>query len=336
MQVTILGSGAWGTALGQVLTDNGHRVTVYGIDRAEVEDIARCHRNRKYFGDHPLPSALAATSDLSMIRGSEVLVLAVPSGALRGALTQAREHICRGTLVVNAAKGFDREGRCRLSDTMREVLADRVDRPVASIIGPSHAEEVIERMVTSVCAVSSDEGSARAVQRLFSNDYLRLYVNLDEAGAEYGAAIKNVIAIASGILVGRGYGDNAKAALVARGLREMIRYGTAKGGRERTYTGLTGLGDLVVTCFSEHSRNYRAGLAIGASDDAAAFLSENQMTVEGIGACRAIHEELAAGDLRIELPIVEALYRVLFEGARPSREIAALMSRPLKAEESEV
>lgn len=157
-------------------------------------------------------------------------------------------------------------------------------------------------------------------------------MNLDEVGAEYGAAVKNVIAIASGILVGRGYGDNAKAALVTRGLLEMIRYGCSKGGDAATYTGLTGLGDLVVTCFSVHSRNYRAGLEIGKRDDAASFLRENRMTVEGINSCKVIYEDLKKAGGGMELPIVEALYRVLYEGKRPSDEIAALMMRPLKAE----
>ena len=159
---------------------------------------------------------------------------------------------------------------------------------------------------------------------------MRLYSNTDEVGAEYGAAVKNVIAIASGILVGQGYGDNAKAALVDRGLLEMARYGVSKGGKPETYYGLTGLGDLVVTCFSIHSRNYRAGLAIGQANDAAEFLKNNKTTVEGINSCKVIYEDLKNCDF--EMPLVESLYRVLYENALPSEEIKTLMLRPLKQE----
>ena len=336
MKIAVYGSGSWGTALGQTLTDNGHQVTLYGVDREEIRDIRENHRNSRYFDDHILPENLLATEDIrEATENAEALVLAVPSHFLRDALEKGRPYIGENTLVINAAKGFDWEKNCRLTDTVRDVLAGVIRRPVASVIGPSHAEEVIRRMVTSICAVSTDEETARTVQRLFSGDYLRLYVNLDEVGAEYGAAVKNVIAIASGILVGRGYGDNAKAALVTRGLLEMIRYGCSKGGNAATYTGLTGLGDLVVTCFSVHSRNYRAGLEIGKRDDAASFLRENRMTVEGINSCKVIYEDLKKAGTDMELPIVEALYRVLYEGKRPSDEIAALMMRPLKAESAE-
>ena len=331
MKVTVYGTGSWGTALAQVLSDNGHDVWLYGVDESEINDINQNHRNSRYFDDLPIAEALKATSDIALAtEGAGAVVIAVPTKFIRSALQKGSPYIGENTLIINAAKGFDWEKNCRITDTMREVLTDRPHRTVASIIGPSHAEEVIQRMLTLVCAVSLDIDVANEVRTLFSNHYMRLYSNTDEVGAEYGAAVKNVIAIASGILVGQGYGDNAKAALVDRGLLEMARYGTSKGGKPETYYGLTGLGDLVVTCFSIHSRNYRAGLAIGKANDAAAFLAENKTTVEGVNSCKVIYEDLKNCDF--EMPLVESIYRVLYENALPSEEIKTLMLRPLKAE----
>ncbi len=330
MKIGIFGSGAWGTALGQVLCDNGHRVLIYGRTPEEVDDINRDHRNSRYFGEVPLTPALAATTDITAVAGfSDALLFAVPSGAFGEVLRGAEPYIGKETLLINAAKGFERGRNKRLSECMREAFAARPHGGIASLIGPSHAEEVIRRMLTSVAAVSEEAATAERVQALFSNEYFRVYVCTDEVGAEYGVAIKNVIALASGMLEGRGYGDNAKAALITRGLREMVRYGTAKGGRAETFFGLTGVGDLIVTCFSPHSRNYQAGLRIG-RENSATVLSEISATVEGVYSCRAVFEDAEA--CGIEMPIVGAVYRVLFCGAAPGEEISGLMCRPLKAE----
>lgn len=331
MKVTVYGTGSWGTALAQVLLDNGHDVWLYGVDKEEIRDINENHRNSRYFGELAIAEGLKATDNIEQAtKDACAVVIAVPTKFIRSALSKGSPYIGENTLIINAAKGFDWEKNCRITDTMRDVLKDRPHRTVASIIGPSHAEEVIQRMLTCVCAVSLDLEVANEVRTLFSNNYMRLYSNTDEIGAEYGAAVKNVIAIASGILVGQGYGDNAKAALVDRGLLEMTRYGVSKGGKPETYHGLTGLGDLVVTCFSIHSRNYRAGLAIGQANDAAEFLKNNKTTVEGVNSCKVIYEDLKNCDF--EMPLVESLFRVLYEGALPSEEIKTLMLRPLKVE----
>ncbi len=331
MKVTVYGTGSWGTALAQVLSDNGHDVLMYGVDPFEINDINENHRNSRYFEDLPIAEGLRATDDIRLAtEGAGAVIIAVPTKFIRSALQKGSPYIGENALIINAAKGFDWEKNCRITDTMREVLSDRSHRTVASIIGPSHAEEVIQRMLTCVCAVSQDLAVANEVRTLFSNNYMRLYSNTDEIGAEYGAAVKNVIAIASGILVGQGYGDNAKAALVDRGLLEMARYGTSKGGRPETYYGLTGLGDLVVTCFSIHSRNYRAGLAIGQANSAKEALANNNTTVEGVNSCKVIYEDLA--NCNFEMPLVEALYRILYCDAVPSEEIKNLMLRPLKQE----
>ena len=203
--------------------------------------------------------------------------------------------------------------------------------PVVSLIGPSHAEEVVIRMLTTVCAVSLDEKAAQDVQTLFSNDYFRVYRLTDEVGAEYGVAIKNVIAVAAGVLSGLGYGDNTKAALITRGLAEMVRYGMKKGGKLETYMGLTGVGDLIVTCSSIHSRNFQAGLEIGKTNDARSFMKNNKKTCEGIRTCRVIYEDAKKYD-DIELPIINAIYNVLYNNHEPKREIQQLMKRELKIE----
>ncbi len=333
MKVAILGTGSWGTALGQVLCDNGHTVTMYGVDEQQVNDININRKNSAFFKDpHTLPESMSATLDIAEAASDmDAFVCAVPSKFITDAVGKIAPYVKDDTLVINASKGFDTQTYTRLSVLISKSLLGKSNK-VVSIIGPSHAEEVILRKITSVCAVSSDIEAAKKVQRLFSNEYMRLYVNTDELGSEYGAAIKNVIAIASGICAGQGWGDNAKAALVTRGLAEMIRYGMVKGGNFETFAGLTGIGDLVVTCFSVHSRNYCAGYKIGQDDGTQDFYLTNKTTVEGIDSCRAIYEDVHKNHPDISIPLVDTLYGVLFEGVRPSDGISALMHRPLKNE----
>ena len=334
MNITILGTGSWGTALAQVLCDNGHNVIMYGVDQNQINDINNNHKNTAFFSeDDILPSSLRATSDIKeAAEGMDAFVCVVPSKFIPDAVSKIAPYVKEDTICINASKGFDTQTYSRLSTLVAKSLGEEKHNPIVSIIGPSHAEEVIKRKITSVCAVSRDIAAAEIVQRLFSCDYMRLYVNTDELGCEYGAAIKNVIAIASGITAGQGWGDNAKAALVTRGLAEMIRYGMAKGGKFETFAGLTGVGDLVVTCFSEHSRNYKAGLKIGIDNGTEDFYRTNVATVEGIDSCRAVYEDVHKNHPDISIPLVDTLYGVLFEGVPPSDAIAALMHRPLKIE----
>ena len=329
MKITVLGTGSWGTALALVLADNGNEVRMYGVDHSEIDDINRNHRNNRYFHGAPLPESIRAYADpREAAEGCELLLITVPTKFVTIALQAVKPYVTPGTLVVNASKGFDPATNNRMSQTVREELGECGIRPVVSIIGPSHAEEVVLRKLTAICAVSLDHDSAEQVQRIFSNNYLRLYVNSDEVGAEYGVAMKNVIALASGMMAGRGYGDNGRAALVTRGIAEMIRYGVSKGGRKETYIGLTGVGDLVVTCFSPHSRNYQAGYIIGQDNSAENFFRDNQKTVEGVNSCKVIYEDVMA-NCDFEMPIIGSVYDVLFRGKRPSDAIEELMNRPL-------
>ncbi|MGI6644823.1 MAG: NAD(P)H-dependent glycerol-3-phosphate dehydrogenase [Bacilli bacterium] len=332
MKVTVFGSGTWGTALAQVLTDNGHKVLIYGIEESQVDDINNNHMNSYFFGENVhLNENIKATTDIKKaINFSNIYVLSVPTAAMRSLLNEINAHLDHRALFINTAKGFDTQEVMRISDVIRNTIDEKNLRAVVSLIGPSHAEEVVVRMVTAVTATSKDKRAAEKVQKLFSNQYFRVYTQTDEIGAELGVAYKNAIAIASGILAGLGYGDNARAALITRGLAEMVRFSTHFGGKMQTYLGLTGLGDLIVTCNSIHSRNFQAGLAIGRENNAENFIKNNKKTVEGIRTTKIIYEVAKANN--IDVPIINAIYKVLYENVSPREAIVILMDRPLKPE----
>lgn len=333
MKIAILGTGSWATALSQVLIDNGHETMMYGINQDEINDINQYHQNSRYFKDVQIDEKIKATSNLEeTIKDASYILITVPTSAVRSILEQVRPFIKQKVTIINASKGFDLTTNKRISETIREVLDETYRNEVVSLIGPSHAEEVVIRQLTTVCSVSLDIECAKNVQELFSNTYFRVYSHQDEIGAEYGVALKNVIAIASGAIHGLGYGDNTRAALMTRGLAEMTRFGVRKGGLPETYLGLTGIGDLIVTCSSKHSRNFMAGYEIGLADDAEEFMKNNKKTVEGIRTCKVIYEDLRANYPDVEMPIVEAIYAVLYRGVKPSQAIQVLMLRELKQE----
>lgn len=328
MKVGILGTGSWGTALAQVLCDNGHDVLLWGISNKQVRDIEEFHHNYDYF-EEEISHKIHATMELSFMSDRELLLSAVPSQFIEEVIEKVKPYTIHTKEFVNVSKGFHPNTHERLSEVIEKSLGN--DIPIVSLIGPSHAEEVIQRKLTVVNSVSISSEAAQLVQSLFSNDYFRVYTNTDVIGAEIGVAVKNIMAIASGILEGIGQGDNAKAALITRGLAEMSRYGTAKGGKLETYLGLDGVGDLIVTCMSKHSRNYMAGYEIGKNHGAKSFLETNQKTVEGIFACKIVYED--AQKIGISMPITEEVYHVLFDEKDPSIAIHDLMSRDLKQED---
>lgn len=332
MKVTVLGTGTWGTALAQLLCDNDNDVIMYGIVESEVEDIELHHQNSKYFGpDILLPATLRATMSLQeAMEGTEMVVVAVPTQAVRSVLKQAKPYFKNKPYVVSVAKGFDPETGKRMSEVVREVLPSDIRQEVVSLIGPGHAEEVILRWLTCVTSTSIDIKAATKVQKTFSNDYFRVYTQTDEVGAEFGVALKNAIALASGMCEGIGLGDNARAALVTRGLAEIVRFGVHFGGNLNTYLGLTGLGDLMVTCNSCHSRNFMAGEEIGKANSAVDFLKNNKKTVEGVRTAKVVYE--LAKEHNIDMPIIEAVYKVLYEHALPKETLSEMMKRSLKSE----
>lgn len=330
MKTAVLGSGSWGTALAQVLADNKEDVLIWGRNQSEVDDINRNHKNSRFF-DTEINPAVKATTDLSEIHGCQCLLLAVPSIAMENVLRNAIAYLDEPVVVINVAKGFHPASHKRLSVVIKETVPQDRLRAVVSLIGPSHAEEVILRLLTVINSVSDDMAAAEMVQRMFSNSYFRVYTNDDVIGAEVGTAVKNIMAIASGCLTGIGQGDNARAALMTRGLAEMSRFGIALGGRKETYLGLDGVGDLIVTCTSHHSRNFMAGYEIGKAHGAEEFLKNNKRTVEGIFACKIVHEE--AIKRHISMPITDQVYAVVYEGKSPDQAIHDLMNRNLKQED---
>lgn len=330
MKVVIIGSGSWGTGLAQVLCDNKVNVTIYGNCSSETEDINVNHKNTKYFNMIDLHPQIKATTDIHVVQGADVVVLSVPTIAIEDVCKDIDQMLDKKTIVVNTSKGFHPESFERMSNVIRNNIREEHLSSVVSLIGPSHAEEVVIRMLTTICAVSLNEDDAKIVQGLFSNDYLRIYTGIDEIGSEIGVAVKNTIALASGILYGLGYGDNTRAALITRGLMEMTRYGIAMGGKKETFMGLTGIGDLIVTCTSEHSRNFQAGYEIGKHNSAAYFWDHNNKTVEGVRTAKAVHE--TAIKMGIEMPIVNEIYQVLFKDKSPIESAKHLMLRDLKSE----
>lgn len=331
MKVCVLGLGSWGSALANVLANNQHDVTIYGINQASVDEMNQKHQLTEFFGSEVhFNKSIKASTDLKVcLKGCEMLLIALPSHVIKEVLKQVEPLLDHKIYIVNASKGFDLETFDRLSTLIRKSIDSKHHYEIISLIGPSHAEEVVINQITTVAAVSLDLECARLIQKAFSNDYFRVYTQNDEIGSEYGVAMKNIFALASGALAGLGYGDNARASLITRGLQEMIAYGTFKGGKMETFLGLTGIGDLIVTATSQHSRNFRAGFEIGKANDGS-VLQKLNMTVEGAKACKAVYEESQLN--QIELPIISAIYQVLYLGKKPSEVIEMLMARDLKPE----
>lgn len=330
MKTAVIGTGSWGTALAQVLADNGQDVILYGIDPGEIQDINENHRNSKFFPETELNPALKATGNLEDAADADIVLLAVPSAAIAPVARQVADVLKKKAIWINVAKGFNPGTNERLSEVLRrEIPADKLSS-VVSLIGPSHAEEVVERQLTTIDAVSLNEKDAETVQKLFSNGYMRIYTGTDEIGSEFGAAVKNVMAIASGIIAGLGYKDNTRAALITRGLQEMIRFGSHFGGNPETFIGLTGVGDLIVTCSSWNSRNFQAGYQIGKENDVKHFLETNKKTTEGIRTAKIVHD--LARQEGIDVPICEEVYQILYEAKEPRLCASDLMLRDLKKE----
>lgn len=330
MKTVVIGSGSWGTALAQVLADNKEEVIIYGIEKSEIDDINLNHENSKYFEGVELNPNLKATDDITVVKDADIVLLAVPTFAIEGICLQIDPYLKNNIIVVNVSKGFHPETSERMSEVIRRCISKEHLSSVVSLIGPSHAEEVVIRLLTTIDAVSLKEEDAQAIQLTFSNNYLRIYTGDDEIGSELGVAIKNVMAIASGILSGLGYQDNTRAALITRGLQEMIRYGVFFGGKQQTFIGLTGIGDLIVTCTSVHSRNFEAGYQIGKENDVTNFLKYNKKTVEGVRTAKIVHK--VAKENNIDMPICEEVYQILFEGKEPKTCANDLMLRELKKE----
>ena len=325
MKAAVIGSGAWGTALAIRLCKNGHDVTMWTFETDLIDEMNRTHRNPRLPGAI-LPESLKISGDYACAEGCELVVIASPSFPLRSVCRGVAPHVGENAVVVSVTKGLEAGTHLRMS----QVAAQEIGKDVVVLTGPSHAEEVSIDIPTGLLAASSDQKKAEFVQDAFMSDTLRIYTSADPVGAELGAALKNVIALCAGIVDGLGFGDNTKAMLMTRGLTETARLGVALGAQKDTFAGLAGVGDLIVTCCSMHSRNRRAGILIGQGKSAKEAMEEVGAVVEGYYAAKSAYE-LGKAE-HIDMPITEAAYKVLYEDANVKEAVQDLLRRSRKSE----
>lgn len=324
-KITILGSGGWGMALSMVAEANGHEVTIWTPFSEEAENLIANHGNERLLPGIRFPENIKVTTDIGSAEGSLVTVIATPSFAVRETAKRLSE-VKNAGIVTCVAKGFEKGSLFRLSEVIRDEIKEN---PIVALSGPSHAEEVARGIPTMLAAASVDKTAAETVQKAFSNGFMRVYTNSDIIGVELGGAIKNVLAVAAGVCDGMGLGDNSKAALITRGLVEMSRLGAAMGANVQTFSGLAGLGDLIVTCTSKHSRNNRFGNLVGSGvpvDQALRTVG----TVEGYYAAEMTMA--LAEKYKVSMPITEVCYGILYENLPLMRSVEYLMTRPFGAE----
>ena len=327
MKIAVVGSGGWGTALALTLLDNGHDVTIWSFDEKEAE-ILRTTRENPLLKGVLLPDALQITTDMAFLEDKELAVFATPSFAVRQTARAAAPYLKDGTLIVSVSKGIEKNTSLRLSQVIDEETGGRCR--VVALSGPSHAEEVGRKVPTGCVAASPDRAAAEMVQDIFMNPYFRVYSSPDIVGVELAAALKNVIALCYGVCDGLGCGDNTRALLMTRGLTETARLGVAMGGKKETFAGLAGVGDLIVTCTSMHSRNHRAGILIGQGKSVEEALKEIGAVVEGYYATDTV--KTLAAKYGIEMPISDGAYQVLYNGKKPQDVLVELMRRDKKHE----
>ncbi len=328
--VSVLGAGSWGTALASLLKDNGNQVTIWSIDKNEVDMLNEFHEQKDKLPGVILDKDIIATTNLEeAIVGRDILVFAVPSPFVRSTAKSASPYVSEGQIIVNVAKGIEDSTLM----TLVEIIEEEIPKAkVAVLSGPSHAEEVGKKIPTTVVVGSRDRDVAHLIQDAFMNQVFRVYTSPDVIGIELGGSIKNVIALAAGVVDGLGYGDNTKAALMTRGATEMARLGVAMGGKYSTFSGLSGIGDLIVTCTSKHSRNRSAGYLIGQGKTYTEAMDEVKMVVEGVYSAKAA---LALSKkYNISMPIVEQVNKVLFEDIPAREAVMSLLLRD-RAVESE-
>ena len=330
-KITVFGTGSFGTALANVLAENGHLVLMWGKNENTVDEINQSHQNKRYLKDVTLNETIKATSQLEQaVNFSDIFLIALPTKAIRDVVTEINQHIKTKKTFIHVAKGIENETFKRVSEMIEDSVSKNHKNGVGVLSGPSHAEEVVIKQPTTVAASSKDEHISKLIQDLFMNDYLRVYTNNDLIGVELGGALKNIIAVASGIVAGMGYGDNAKAALMTRGLAEISRLGEKLGADPMTFLGLGGIGDLIVTCTSTHSRNYTLGYKLGKGKTTEEALNEMNMVVEGIYTTNSVYH--LAKSQNVDMPITNALYKVLFEDKPVKDSVKDLMGRDKKAE----
>ena len=330
-RIAVIGGGSWGTALADALARNGHDTLLWAYEKELVDEINGSHANSLFLPGIPLHPALACTANLAeALAGRGLILLVTPVQVMRGVLAQAAPLIGQDTVIVNASKGIELETLKTVSQVCGELLGPEALSRYVALSGPTFAREVASGFPSLIVAASRTEGCARRVQAALSSPQLRVYTNSDVIGVELGGAVKNVIAIAAGISDGLGFGHNARAALITRGLAEMNRLGQAMGAQEATFAGLAGMGDLVLTCTGDLSRNRTVGFKLGQGHRLADILAEMRMVAEGVKSAESVYQ--LARKLRVEMPIVEKTFQILHEDKPARQAVTELMARELKAE----
>lgn len=333
-KIAVLGAGSWGSVLANMLVENGHDVKLWSRNQDQVDELNNNHVNPAYMKDFTYSDKLIATNDMKdAVEGADVVLVVIPTKGIREVaqkLNTVLKELGQQSLIVHATKGLEQNTYKRPSEMLAEEIEPAYRRDIVVLSGPSHAESVAIKDMTAVTAACQNLTDAEKVQKLFSNSYFRVYTNDDVIGAEFGAALKNIIAIGAGALQGLGYHDNARAALITRGLAEIRRLGVAFGANPMTFIGLSGVGDLVVTATSKNSRNWRAGYQLGQGQKLDDVIKNMGMVIEGVYTTKAAHE--LSQKRQVKMPITDALYRVLYEDEDIKTAISQLMSRDLTSE----
>lgn len=328
--IAVLGAGSWGTTLAILLAEKGHQVFLWAHRKEFADDLNASRENKRYLSGVRLPDAIEISSDIHYAAQAEMIVVATPSQAVRETLVHLKPYPFINATFVNVSKGIELGTGMRMSEVTQSALPQLRLEQIAALYGPSHAEEVSRHQPTTVVAASVSKDTAKRVQEVFRTAMFRVYANTDLIGVEIAGSVKNIMAIAAGIADGIGYGDNAKAAIVTRGLAEVSRLGVRLGANPLTFSGLAGIGDLVVTCSSKHSRNRYVGEQIGKGKTLEQILSEMVMVAEGVTTTKAVYE--LAQKLGVEMPITAAVYEMLFHGKNPTELVYELMTREPKEE----
>ena len=334
-KIAVLGAGSWGTVLGSMLADKGYEIVLYGNNAKVNDEVNQHHTNEHYMKNWQVNETVTATGDLKQaLKAAEIVLFVLPTQAIRSVaqnVSKVLKQINAKPLLVTATKGIEPGSKKLISEILTEEIYPDDEDKIVAISGPSHAESVAQKDLTAISCASTSRENAQKVQQLFSNDYFRLYTNNDLIGVEVAGAVKNVIAIAAGILVGKHYGDDAKAALMTRGLAEITRLGVNYFGADpMTFSGLSGIGDLIVTCTSVNSRNWRCGKQLGEGKSLDYILQNMGQVVEGATTVKAVHE--LCQEKQIDMPISEAIYRVLYQNSNVDDEITKIMGRSHKQE----
>jgi glycerol-3-phosphate dehydrogenase (NAD(P)+) len=331
MRAAVIGGGSWGTALAAVLGGNGHEVVVWAHDPDVARALTEKHENPKYLRGLRLPDRVSGSHDLGQaLAGAELVVAASPSHVTRAVMSDALPALPKATPIVCATKGIENDSLLTMHEVLEDVLPAEMHPYLVCLSGPSFAKETVLRLPTAVVVASPWEKMAQRVQRWFSNDYFRVYTSIDVAGVELGGSLKNVCAIAAGISDGMGFGSNTRAAIMTRGLAELVRLAVKKGANPLTLSGLAGMGDLVLTCTGELSRNRAVGLGLGRGESLRDILAGMTQVAEGVRTAKSVHD--LAQKLGVDVPLHEAIYRILYEELPPKAALQSLTSRELKSE----